>query len=123
MQCSARRCALFSLVEVAIAGLVLAAALGPLIGMMVDGRLRMAAVARRRTALALADDVLAWAVTAADAGKPGSPPRPALPGYQVVVDVEHPLPRLDMEAVTAVVSWQGRWGPERIELRSLRVKP
>lgn len=123
MQPLVRKGAFFSLVEVAIAGLVLAAALGPLVGMMVDGRLRMSAVARRRTALALADDVLAWAVTAADAGKSGGAPMPALSGYEVAVDVEHPLPRLDMEAVTAVVSWQGRWGAEHIELKSLRVKP
>ena len=113
----------FSLVEVAIAGFVLAAALGPLIAMMVDARLRMAAVERRRAALALADDVLAWAVTAADSGEKDRPPKPSLPSFEVAVGVRQPSPGLELEIVTAAVSWPGRWGRERIELESLRIKP
>ena len=113
----------FSLLEVMAATVVFGMAFAPMATMIVDAQLQTADGQRRETALALAEDMLTWAVVEADTGSP-PPGSYYTNGLTVTVAIEQASRWYrDMELVTATVNWESRRGTEQVQIKTLRIKP
>ena len=113
----------FSLLEIMVATVVFGLAFAPMASMIVDAQLRTTDAQRHQSALALADDMLTWAVVESDTGSP--PPTTYymlnLKATTSVAAASQAYPNLEL--VTATVTWQGQRGTEQVELKTLRMKP
>ena len=113
----------FSMLEVMAATVVFGMAFAPMATMIVDAQLRTADAQKHEAALALADDMLTWAVVEADTG--AAPPSSYwVSGLRATVAVEEASRKYpNLELVTATVTWEGQRGTEKVELKTLRMKP